>query len=233
MNKQEFMLILNDELVKNKVNDREDIIADFNEHFICKLEEGKTEEEVIQKIGNPVEIASDYKNYESDSIKDQNKIIKIGLYFSDSFTYFTLFMVWLCIFVLGLMSISFFVMSGLLITTLNISDLIPSMPYISSLLFGLSVLGLAVLTLIGTIFLVLYANHWHKTYRRWRKNAINGHIFPSMSIHPNPSKRFTTKLKLLNIFSAVVFLAMFTVGFVVSTIIAESIEFWHVWEWFV
>lgn len=233
MNKSEFLEILNEELKKNKVNDREEIIADFNEHFDYKLEEGKTELDVIRKIGNPVEIANDYKKYDSRSNLAEDKIIKIGLVFSDFFTYFFLFLVWLSLFVLAVMSLTFLLTSILLISSINIAGLIPSLPYISSLIFGISMLGLTLITFVGTVFLVVYAKQWHKAYQRWRKNAKNGNIFPSISIYPNPSKKLATKLKLANIIGTITFLVMMTIGYIVSASLAGSFQFWHIWEWFV
>lgn len=232
MNKTEFISILKSELLKGKVNDIDDILFEFEEHFAYKIEEGKTEEEVIKKMGNPIEIANDYKVHSSGISHSDKMVIKIGLIFADFFTYLTFLLIWISLISLGIVSIALLVVGILLVTSANIASLIPTMPYLVSLIYGVSILGLAVIAVIGTIYMYLYVVQWHKTYQRWRKNILNDNIYPSLSMHPMASKRLTSKLKLFMIFGTFIFVVTFIIGYVVAAISSGSFEFWHVWEWF-
>lgn len=78
MSKQEFMTLLKQTLVSNKNNNINDIILDYEEHFTHALAEGKSEEEICKKLGNPETIAH---AYETESmivkIKDPSSPFKL------------------------------------------------------------------------------------------------------------------------------------------------------------
>lgn len=78
MTKNEFMTSLRQALLKNNVSKIEDIVADYEEHFAHALAQGKTEDQVSKKLGNPETIA---KAYETESmitnIKDPAKPFKL------------------------------------------------------------------------------------------------------------------------------------------------------------
>jgi len=233
MNKSEFMQILNKELINNKVNDIDEILTEFEEHFAYKLEEGRSEEEVIRKIGNPVDIAKDYLNTSKTEKRPNKAVLKVGLVLIDFWVYLMFLLFWLSVFVLGVFTITLCVLGVLLITSANLYHLLPSMPYISSLILGISALALMVVSGIGTIHLSLYVKQWHKAYQRYRKNLLNNNIYPPLSMHPKLSKRSSALLKLINIVGMVIFILTFTLGYFISALLANSLEFWHVWEWFI
>ena len=233
MTKNEFILQLSNELKKNRINDIDEIIIDFEEHFAFKLEEGKTEEEIARKMGNPVDIAKDYLNQAKATKERGNAVVKIGLVIIDFFTYLAFVIMWLSVLVLGAFALVMLTLGVLLLTTANIADLIPSMPYLSSFIMSISSFALAVISCIGTIYLVLYIMQWQKAYQRWRKNVLNKNIYPSLSKHPKLSKKMASTLKLLNMFGVIIFVSTFIIGYLVSSLIARSFEFWHVWNWFV
>ncbi len=233
MTREEFMFQLSNELKKYKVKDIDEIIMDFEDHFSFKLEEGKTEEEVARKMGNPSDIAKDYLNQGKTNKEKGKPVVKLGLIIIDFFVYLMFFIMWLSVIVLGAFAITVLTLGVLLITTANIAGLIPSMPYLSSLIMGISSLALATVSVIGTIYLALYVIQWQRAYLRWRKNILNNNIYPSLSKHPKLSKKTASLLKLVNMFGMILFVATFTIGYVVSALLAKSFEFWHVWEWFV
>ena len=60
MNEQEFLKILNGKLKHLDVRQREEILADFKEHFAIALERGKSEQEISESLGDPKAIAKQY-----------------------------------------------------------------------------------------------------------------------------------------------------------------------------
>ncbi|MGF7117197.1 HAAS signaling domain-containing protein [Methanobacterium oryzae] len=61
MNKDEYLEKLT-ELVKDMPEeDREDILSDYEEHFIIGLEKGRTEEEISRALGDPETVAKQIK----------------------------------------------------------------------------------------------------------------------------------------------------------------------------
>ena len=60
MTKENFLEQLRKELKLKNVSDIDEIIADYEEHFEFKVEEGKTEEEIVKKLASPEIIAREY-----------------------------------------------------------------------------------------------------------------------------------------------------------------------------
>ena len=61
MNKKDFMNKLSAYLGGISVEDREDVISDFEEHFKEGLAEGRTEEEIADSLGGPKSLANQFK----------------------------------------------------------------------------------------------------------------------------------------------------------------------------
>lgn len=59
MTKEQFLNKLKASLRGLSFNERQDILQDYEEHFALALEEGKSEEEVAEKLGTPSQIAKE------------------------------------------------------------------------------------------------------------------------------------------------------------------------------
>ena len=233
MTKNQYLDELKKELKSNNIPDMNDIIAEYEEHFQFKIEEGKTEEEIARKLSSPKEIAKEYAKI-NISINKYEKSAKItGLTFLSIPLSLVYIMICASVVVLGAFSITSLVTGFCLITTLNIAGLIPNMPYFSSFMLGIAFIGLAIIATIGTIYLFLYMKQWGKIYIRWCKNIVNNNRYPSISKHPNLPTRFIFLLRLISIIALVCFISTFIIAYYSMAIAAKSIEFWHVWNWFV
>ena len=60
MNKSEFIAAMEAQLLRLSKADRDDILNDYESHFVNGVAEGKTEEEVSAQLGDPVELAAVY-----------------------------------------------------------------------------------------------------------------------------------------------------------------------------
>ncbi|WP_243300177.1 HAAS signaling domain-containing protein [Bacillus litorisediminis] len=59
MNKEQFLKSLEKGLKRLSQEEREDIIRDFQEHFLIGAEEGQSEEEISKSLGSPQQIAKE------------------------------------------------------------------------------------------------------------------------------------------------------------------------------
>ena len=84
MNKATFMSELTRSLAEYGVNDTREIILDFEQHFEDGKAAGETEDEVCEKLGDPVEIAKQYIP-EAD-IKVEEKTVKQSGFDSNSYS---------------------------------------------------------------------------------------------------------------------------------------------------
>ena len=73
MTKAEFLQTLERELHKLNEHERKEILYNFEKHFAAGFEEGKTEDEIAQELGNPKmiakEILADYRISQAESEK--------------------------------------------------------------------------------------------------------------------------------------------------------------------
>jgi uncharacterized membrane protein len=65
MNKEQFMKTLDETLNSFTWQEKKEIMYDYEEHFRIGLENGKTEEELIEELGDPRSIADQYKTASS------------------------------------------------------------------------------------------------------------------------------------------------------------------------
>lgn len=232
MTKNEYLNELRKELKLNNANDIEDIIAEYDGHFEFKMEEGLTEEEIAKKLSSPKEIA---KEYASDKNNNDafNKGLRVSFLSAVSIPMGAIYaLIWCSVVVLAGFAISCATLGVCLITTTNIAGLIPYIPYFPALVLGIACLGLAILSAIGTYYMFMYVCRWGKIYIRWCKNVANNSRYPSISKHPQISKKVSSKLKLIAIVGLVCFVSAFVLGYVLMCIASKSIQPWHVWNWF-
>lgn len=233
MTKENFLEQLRKELKLNNVSDIDEIIADYEEHFEFKAEEGKTEEEIVKKLASPEIIAREYAETPKQINKFERGAKITGVTaLSVVFALIYAFM-WGSVAVLGAFALVGLTTGFCLITTLNIAGLIPFMPYLPSFIIGIACLGLSVISAIGCIYLALYVKQWGKAYFRWCKNTVNGNAYPSVSMQPKLSKRAAFILKLTAMIGLVVFVSFFVIGYATMCVSAGGMEPWHIWNWFV
>lgn len=233
MNKRQYLESLREELKANNIEDIEEIIADYEEHFDCKADEGFTEEETAQKLSAPKEIAKEYCESNVPVNKFEKGMKTTGIFFMSLPLSLLYALMWCSAIVLTAFSVVCAVTGFCLITTVNIANLIPYMPYLCALFIGISCFGLAVLSAIGAFYLALFYIQWGKVYLNWCKNTINGNQRPSLSKYPKISKKLAAKIKLTAVIGLACFATAFIIGFVSLCLYAHSFAPWHVWDWFV
>lgn len=80
MTKQEFLRSLKEELERNKVQNVNDILADYEEHFDHGISKRKSEEDIARGLGFPSTIAKAYKTENMiNDIKNPEKGFQLGL----------------------------------------------------------------------------------------------------------------------------------------------------------
>jgi len=233
MTKNEYLEELKKELKKYNVADIDEIIADYEEHFNYKSEEGKTEEEIVRKLSSPENLAKEYSKIDAHVNKFEKNTKITGLTFLSVPVFMAYIFVLASVIVLGVFSLVSAVTGFCLITGLNIAGLLPQMPYFPAFAMGIAFFGLTILTAIGTVYLFLYAKQWGKAYLRWCNNIANNSHYPSVALVPKLSKKYAHKLKLATMIGLVCFVSAFVIGYTSMCIIAKSLEPWHVWHWFI
>ncbi len=234
MTKIEYLQRLNAELSKNKIPDAEDIIGEYEQHFAFKLADGFSEEEIAAKWGTPEVIAAQFalEMSQANTARGGKTFIIIGLWFAaiiEAMIY-VLFFAWgVVLFAASLASAA---TGAALIGRFNIAGLIPYMPYVSALIFGICFLSFAVFLAAGAYYYLANIKQMIKVTIRWHKNMISGNMLPSLPVNPQFSAKTKRKLRTVLSWSVAVFGATFVLGIVVAQIHSGALEFWHAWSWF-
>lgn len=238
MEKNEYLLRLQQALQKNNIEDVAEIMSEYEAHFSFKTADGYSEAEIIAKLDTPEALAASFEPTHMEKKKTASKIMTaIGLGFADLF--FGAFLLLLFCFFLLLVGISLAAAAAsiCLLTGLNIYGILPSMPYWCGAVFGISLLALSVLTIAGCIYFAVFAGQLFRAYRRFHYNAYAAAAGkatrPSLGMHINLPAKTKRRLRVTTLLALSIFAASFVLAILVSMISAGAFEFWHTWQWFV
>lgn len=235
MKKNEYLAQLKTELKKNNAADMDDILLEYEQHFAFKMADGYSEEEIAAKLGAPASIAAQF-----DSVKDSGKnraggglLLKLGLGCTAVFEalFYILFLAWDV--VLAVSALTFATLGVCLICSLNVAGLIPYMPYLGSLIFGICMLGLAAIFCAATVYCFAFLKQVIKASLRWHKNMTHASALPPLPWNPQFEPKTRRMLRTVLLWAVAVFGACFVLGFIVLALQAGTMGFWHHWSWFV
>ena len=237
MNKHTYLSELSGRLKSHNVAEIDEIIAEYDEHFVRKMADGYSEEEIAAKLGKPEEIALQFAaaGSKTENKKTNKVLVGIGLFFSDLFVIpFTILMyAWMA--VLGVTSIATAVYGiGLIIRPLLPENILimPHMPYAGGAIWGVTMIAFGLLAAFATIYFGALTRQMGRVYRRWHKNMFSGGKYPPYSMHPILKDHLRRKLRSLALIALVTLGASFIIGFMVMAISANALGFWHAWNWF-
>jgi len=230
MNRQEFLEKLDKELTRLEVDDAEDIVDEYSEHFDYKLSVGRTEEEIIKKLNSPETIAEKYAaSDKKDKAGDITKAIlrNMGLGFLNVLMGFVFTVLFCAVLVVAACALACAVFGFCALTAINIGGLMPAQPIAAGVFLGLTLLALCLVLVIGTIYCWLYAMQWVKVYWRWQKNMFaRRFLYPAISLHPLINKPLANRIKFSGMVGAFTSIVFFAVWFIVSICLAGQFAFW-------
>ncbi len=237
MRKEEFLERLTRELSDRDIPDVLDIIEEYERHFEFKLADGFSEEEIVAKLGNPIQLAGQFYVQDEHKQRMRNSALTvIGLYLNrvGAGAFFAILVIWgviMAVFSIGCLAVSV----GLFARIAPLSLIVP-MPGVSAIIFGVTLTSLAVLVATSTIYYMAFVRQLMRVYNRFHKNilaSIKGRpTLPSLAVSPQFQPRFRRKLRRVIVASLSVFVTLFILGMTVSIFSSGSLSFWHTWGWF-
>lgn len=235
MNKNEYLSALEKELKSRNVGDISDILAEYNQHFENKMTDGYGEEEIAAKLEKPQTLATQFKNSAAYDGKAAKIALITGAAISDIFSvmFFLLLFSWLILIFAA--TIAFLGTGAILIINGNVAALIPKMPYIGKLFIGISLIALSASSAVATIYCYYFFKQLLKSYIRWHKNLLCSGglaLYPPLAKYPQLPLKLKRNLRNILLFSIIIFIIFFILGYITLSIMAKSFEFWHLWDWF-
>ncbi len=237
MNRHKFMETLKKNLELNNVDEIEDILGEYEEHFARKLADGFSEEEIARKLGDPAEIAA---QYESSSCRPAERLanripLVIGIYFADIWIvmFFAVVYAWdlvLALFSLasGLAGICLIASPSLILSPSGITYI----PYLPGALLGIALTALGVVSTVLTICCYMLGAKLSAAWLKWHKNTLAGRNNVPYSIFPLFESKTRHRLRKVMLIALAVFGMLFAAAFTALVLSAGSLEFWHEWGWF-
>lgn len=170
-------------------------------------------------------INDSYKSKSQKSNFNFGNIIK--LFFIYLGAIFTLTITICLIITFILFSIACLVCVYSLITNINLGNIIPTMPYWCGFIIAICLLtlsGLSIICVIWLCFIFKYIIYLIKIF----KNKI---LKKNLNIN-KPILKSRKKLRIITIILAICFIALLIISLITCMINADTISFWHKWQWF-
>ena len=238
MTKIEFLTQLQSDLRKYKVPDEDDILEEYRQHFDFKTSDGYTEEEICAKLGAPGDIAAQYslENSKPAGSGFAKAVTVTGLVFLDIFVvcFFIILGAW--IICMAAIVISIFACGIMLLLGYNSSFAIPYIPFLSSVFFSLVLLAFSAISVVGFFYFIKLFDQLKKSYLRFHRNVVatasGSPRLPSVTVFPSFPRKTVRVFKRICLSATIIFVVFAAAGYIASATSAGSLEFWHVWRWF-
>ena len=234
MTKQECLNELRTELNKNDVADAEDIVSEFEQHFLFKLADGFTEETIASKLGSPAQIAAQFAGIPGEKRHKTGKkallviwLTIIGIFEVMLYAAFLSFIV--ALFCGSLVPAALGV--ELIIGT-NFLNILPPMPHFAAIVFGIVLLSLAVMLFLFALYCFAYLRQMVRASLRWRKNLLGVEALPLLPVSPQFSPKARRVIRSILLWAVLVFAITFIAGFAILSLYTHSFGFWHALGWF-
>jgi uncharacterized membrane protein len=214
MDKQAFLVKLEKELKKRKVQDIKEIIDEYEDYINHQLEAGKKEKNIIAFIG---EIDSIVEAYDQGDEDRRNRWFDIAA--TSLFAIPILIMMYgLLIGFIGLVIASWAVAIYYLFSLSSLSFM-PYIPLIPKFGFILTFLSFS-------LFMALFSYR----YFLLMKSMTNQYVVKQKIV----VGKYELKVKYMNLMkkTSIAFLIILVLTTIIAMISAKSFEYWHVWEWF-
>lgn len=236
MKKNEFISTLKSVLERNKISDTAEIVEEYEQHFAFKLADGYSEEEIAARLGDPKQLAMQYRRGTSSTTKHSGALTKIGLGFADVFAGLLFLLLAAAGVVFAVSTVAFTAVGVCLIAGSSPYSLIPPIPYWCGALIGVALVALGVVAAIGCIYYWAFIRQLVKYFGRIQHNAIaaaiGNPILPSLPAYVQLAPKTNRRLRSLALIALLIFSVCFILGLVSCMLSAGSIEFWHTWGWF-
>jgi uncharacterized membrane protein len=214
MNKKTFIETLRRGLKNKGIKDIDDILEDYETYFYNQLQSGKSEDEIANRLGDINKIIDDYKTSFEGKRNQWFDYVSIGF-----------IAVPMLIILYGLLIIFI----GTIITTwaiaiyylfqINTFSFLPTIPLGVHLLYVLTFLSFSLLFFSLSVHFFVHLKSMTTQYLV--RQSIRIGYYQVKSIYRNILK-----------YSAIISTISILLTYIVSAILAQDLQYWHVWNWF-
>ena len=236
MNKKQYLDALEKELSLLRVNDIGDVLADYEAHFARRIADGYTEEETARRLGDPREIAADFlpvsKARKDEGAAKSRWIPRCALCLLDlaMVPFFAVLYLWAIAVLLGAAGV--LALGGYVALGMTSLSFIPVLPAFGGALMGLSIVMVAVLLGLASLWSFKLASQMSRSYGRWHGNRWSARHDLPLPVTPQMTGKLRRTVRAAVIAALVCFVVLLAAAFTVMGIQAGTPGFWHAWHWF-
>ncbi|MCR3906406.1 MAG: DUF1700 domain-containing protein [Tenericutes bacterium] len=214
MNKQEFMAQLESGLKKHQIKDIEDILSDYRMHFDHQIENGKSEADISQSLGDVGSIINDYSKISTKRSLKWFDMVTVGFVAIPM-----LIMLYGLLISLLAATVSSWAIAVYYLFRLSTFGFMPHIPFGVHFIYVLASFAISIMFFCLSIYLIALIRSMTQQYLVKQTIRIGQY---------HVKKQYHLILK----YSFWVVSIGFVLSYIISALIAKSFEFWHVWEWF-
>jgi uncharacterized membrane protein len=234
MTKQEYLSELKAELNKNAVADADDIITEYEQHFLFKLADGFDEAQIASKLGAPAHIAMQYAGLPAAGKKKGGKKAFLVLWLTVMGVFEVMLYGAFLWFIVALFCASLVpaILGGELIIGVNVMNILPPMPYGGAIVMGITLLAASVMLVVAALFCFAFLKQMVRASLRWRKNLLSDEALPPLPLSPQFSPKGKRAIRGVFLWALLIFGTTFVLGYAILALYTHSMGFWHALGWF-
>jgi uncharacterized membrane protein len=214
MNKKTFTETLRRGLKNNGIKDMNDILEDYEAYFYNQLQLGKNEDEIANRLGDVKKIIDDYKNSSERKKNQWFDYVSVGFIAVPM-----LVMLYGLLFIFVGTIISSWAIAIYYLFQLNSFSFMPAIPLGVHLLYVLTFLAFS--AFFFSLSVRFFAHLKSMTTQYIVKQSIRIGYYQVRSIYKKIFK-----------YSIIIGIISIMLTYIVSAILAQDLQFWHVWNWF-
>lgn len=234
MTKLDYLNELKSELNKNAVADADDVVSEYEQHFLFKLADGFTEEEIAAKLGSPAQLAVQFAGIPGEKKTRGGKKFFLVLWLTIIGIFETMLYGAFLAFIIGLICGSLVpaALGTEFILKLNYLNILPPMPYGGAVVFGITLLAASAMLFVFAIYCLAYLRQMVRASLRWRKNLLRDEALPLLPMSPQFKPRTKRALRNILLWAVLIFAIGFVAGYAILALYTHSMAFWHALGWF-
>ena len=236
MNKQAYLESLEKQLRAARVSETTEIVAEYEEHFACKLRDGYAEEEIAARLEKPELLAAQFKaaGQPAAGNRIREAVVRTGLIALDVAATPCGVALYAFSFALAAIALAFLALGiSLAVGETLRFGIVPYLPLLGRLFVAVCALSLALLSAAGCVYYSLFIRQAMRAYAHWHGSVWTGRKRPALPLYPQMGNALRRGLRRATLLSVLTAAASCIIGYAILAISAGAFEFWHVWGWFV
>ena len=152
MTKVEFLTVLESELKKRRIGEREEILAEYEQHFAFQRADGFSQEEICARLGDPAQLAAQFDAEGRAPAGGGKTAARAGIYALSVLALALYLVLAACGVAMLALCAASAALAVCLLGGLSAGALTPPMPYGCAAVFGVALAALSVLVAVGCVY---------------------------------------------------------------------------------